>query len=101
MAAGRVVPPYGSFRHHSPADGPDVEHVALTLAQQGFHAGLEPGQPFLGHEGLDGARKAASVNPDGPGALQQLRPQGQGQGDGLLARVMDCLLYTSDAADER
>ena len=79
----------GSVQHHTAALGADVEDVAPTCPQKFFHASLEGGQLFLGDKGLDGAGKATSVDPDGPSALQQLPPDGQGQRDGLLPGVGD------------
>ena len=54
--------------------------MALAGAEQGFHAGLERDELIIRHKGLNGACKAAAVDADRAGALEQLT---------------SCLLYTS------
>ncbi len=54
--------------------------MAHAGAQQGLHAGTEGVQLFQGDKGLNRPGEAAAVDPDGPGSLQQLPAEGQGQG---------------------
>jgi len=63
--------------------------MAHAGAQQLFHAALKGGQLLHRDKGLDGAGKAAAVDPDSASALQQLPADGQSHGDGLLLGVGD------------
>ena len=56
--------------------------MAAALADDGFDAGLERCEFVQGDKGLDGAGKAAAVDPNGPFAGQQVL--GGGDGDGHL-----------------
>ena len=68
-----------------------AEDIAAALAERRFHRGDVLLQLCSRHKCLDGARKAAALQPPGALPRQDMLAEGHAYGHPLLARVADAV----------